>query len=95
LKEKGLKDKRLPPGIITNAAELSNCRPSVLNQYLEANLLIRNHMSWNNFVEENFDDIVASISIKKGAYKTEGENKKSFVEMSLALQKYTTNLSNM
>jgi hypothetical protein len=52
-------------------------------------------MSWNNFVEENFDDIVASVSIKKGAYKTEGENKKSFVEMSLALQKYTTNLSNM
>ena len=33
--------------------------------------------------------------IKKGAYKTEGENKKSFVEMRLALQKYTINLSNI
>jgi hypothetical protein len=95
LKEKGLKDKRLPAGIITNAAEPSNCRPSVLKIYLDANLPIRNHISWNKFVEENFDDIVASVSIKKGAYKTEGENKKSLVDMRLALQKYTTNLSNI
>ena len=61
LKDKGLKDIRFPRCVLTNAVDLSHCRPSFLSQYLDVNLPVRNYIAWNCFVEENFDEIKAFV----------------------------------
>ena len=54
--------KRLPPGILNNAEKICNCNQGELSNYLEHHTLKRNFVHWQDYVKENFDNIVLSFS---------------------------------
>ncbi|KAI8050101.1 hypothetical protein BDF21DRAFT_433026 [Thamnidium elegans] len=64
LKQKSLNDKRLPIGILTDAAKASACLSSVLTKYLDDLIPIINIILWHRYAKKHFDNIAESILSK-------------------------------